>query len=66
MSGTRLVPEHSWRRGVILEAAALTSDDGGENTEYDRALGELVGRLLGVDSDAEPKDVVIAVLKGLK
>lgn len=48
---------------VIQAGADLLSEDG-ENTEYDRAIVELVGTVLGVSSD--DREALAIVLRGLK
>lgn len=50
-------------REMILAAASLMSDDG-ENSEYDRAIAELVTYTLGLGSDDVA--VVAVLLKGLQ
>lgn len=51
------------RESVIKEAAVLLSD--GENTEYDRAITEFAGALLGIPSDYhESLHQIIRAVKG--
>jgi hypothetical protein len=50
---------------VLREAAGLISEDG-ENTEYDRALVELCGRLIGLDlSNDDTRDTILAMLRAI-
>lgn len=52
-------------RRTILTAASLVSEDC-DNGEYDRALVELVGNLVGVDlSDESTRDAILLTLRAL-
>lgn len=52
-------------RDVLQEAGGLVSEEG-ENEEYDRALVELCGRLMGLDlSDDGPRQAILAMLRVL-
>jgi hypothetical protein len=54
-------------RALILAAADLLSDEGGENTEYDRALVEVVGTMLDLDlGDEEIRRVILTMLRAVK
>ena len=50
-------------RRLLHEAADLMTQ-GDDNPEYDRAIVELVSRVLGVSTD--DRDVVEAVIRGLQ
>ena len=51
---------------VIREAGGLLSDGDGDNPEYDRALVELIGRIVGIDlSDESSRDAVLAMLRAM-
>lgn len=58
----------SAHRETILEIASLVSDGGttAENPEYDRALVEVTGRLIGADlGDEYVREVILLMLRNL-
>lgn len=58
--------QHMTRLNDVLQEAAGLVSDGGENTEYDRALVELSGRLIGLDlSEESTRATVLAMLRAL-
>jgi len=50
---------------VMQEAGHLLSDGDGDNPEYDRALVELTGRLLGLTLDEDSRGVIITMLRAM-
>lgn len=67
----RTTPAEQSQRGILMPAvlstiAGLVSDGDGENPEYDRALVEVTGTLLGLDlGDDAAREAVLAMLRAM-